>query len=132
MIHAPARSPNHHVNQIEPACGHGANPPKHKLATPTVGLTGVLIADMEQTVDGGLTTLFSLGYVEPEHKSYTVAYIISGAVLATGITLFIIASKNKKKAGLATAFLDMEKATTIQRAMVVKKSFPTIGIKLQL
>ena len=97
-----------------------------------VGLFGVLIADGAQRVDGGLTTFFSLGSVEPEYKSYTVGYIISGVVLATGITLFITSSKNKKKARLATAFLDMETAPNIQRAMVVKKSFPTIGIKLQL
>jgi hypothetical protein len=97
-----------------------------------VGLSAVFVADLAQSVDGGLTTVFSLGYVEPEYKSYTVPYIISAAVLASGITLFVASSKNRKKANLATAFLQMETAPTIHQAMVVKQSFPVLGIKIRL
>src|SRR6266550_666595 len=39
---APTASPSHHVNQMRPYSGHGANPAHDKLVTPTVALIAVL------------------------------------------------------------------------------------------
>jgi cytochrome bd-type quinol oxidase subunit 2 len=98
----------------------------------TAGLIITTIADAGQSVNGGLTTLFSLGTVEPEYKSYTVPYLLSAACVISGIYLFIASSKNKKKAKAATVFINMEKAPVLQQAMIRNQSFPALVLKISL
>lgn len=84
----------------------------------TACLIVTTVADAGQSVNGGLTTLFSPGTVEPEYKSYTVPYLLSAACAISGIYLFIASSKNKKKAKAATIFINMEMALVLQQAMI--------------
>ena len=66
----------------------------------TACLIVTTVADAGQSVNGGLTTLFSLGIVEPEYKSYTVPYLLSAACAISGIYLFIyllLLPKTRKK-----------------------------------
>jgi hypothetical protein len=96
-----------------------------------VGLVMTMNADVGQSLRGGLTTLFTLGMVEPEYKSYTVPYLLSAAALGTGIGFFIASSKSKKKAReiALSAFFKVERAPMIQPAGLAFSSFPSIALK---
>jgi len=98
----------------------------------TAGLIVTTVADAGQAVGGGLTTLFSLGTVEPEYKSYTVPYLLNAACVISGIYLFIASSKNKKKAKAASVFINMEKAPVLQQTVFSNQSFPVLGLKISL
>jgi hypothetical protein len=98
----------------------------------TLGLAVTAGVDAAQTVGGEFTTLLSLGTVEPEHKSYTVPYLLSAACIASGVCLFIGASKNKKKATDAAVFIGVENAPVIRGTVVITRSFPSVGIKMSL
>jgi hypothetical protein len=54
-----------------------------------IGLVITMNANVAHSLNGGLTTPFSLGMVEPEYKSYTVPYLLIVAALSTGIWFFI-------------------------------------------
>ncbi len=96
----------------------------------TAGLIATLGADASQAIGGGLTTVFSLGTVEPEYKSYTVHYLLSAAAIIGGITLFTASSKNKRKAKTLIAFINMETAPVIQQNKISSQSFPVMGLKV--
>jgi len=98
----------------------------------TAGLIVTLAADASQAVGGGLITVFSLGTVEPEYKSYTVPYLLSAACVVSGVYLFVASSKNKKKAKRASVFINMEKATVLQGMAISNQSFPALGVKISL
>ncbi len=98
----------------------------------TAGLIATLGADASQAIGGGLTTIFSLGTVEPEYKSYTAQYLLSAAVVIGGITLFTAASKNKKRAKALIVFTNMEKMPAIQKNKISSQSFPVAGLKISL
>jgi hypothetical protein len=100
--------------------------------TGTMGLVVTAAADATQEVGDAFVTVLSFGTVEPEHKSYTVPYLLSTVVMASGIYLFIASSKNKQKARNATVVIDMEKADILQGTVFVSRSFPTVGIKIRL
>jgi len=58
---------------------------------------------------------------------------IVGVVVASGsIPLFIVSSKNKKKAKAASVYIDMESAPVLQGAVFNKHSFPTVGVRIHL
>lgn len=98
----------------------------------TAGLFITLSADMSQAVGGGLTTVFSLGTVEPEYKSYTVPYILSGAAIVGGVTLFLAAAKNKDRARAATTYLKMERTEQVQQGKLTRQAFPAVGVRMGL
>ena len=98
----------------------------------TAGLIVTTVADAGQSVNGGLTTFFSLGTVEPEYKSYTVPYLLSAACVISGIYLFVASSKNKKKARAASAFINMERAPVLQAAVIHNQFFPVAGVRISL
>jgi hypothetical protein len=99
----------------------------------TAGLLVTLVADAGQATAGGLTTVFSLGTVEPTYKSYNVPYLLSGAAVVGGITLFVMAGKNKRKARAASVLINMEKAPVArQQPLVRSQLFPAVGLKLSL
>jgi hypothetical protein len=98
----------------------------------TAGLIVTSIADASQALSGGFTTVFSLGTVEPEYKSYTVPYLLSAACVISGIYLFVASSKNKKKAKAATVFINMEKTPVLQQTIISNQSFPAVGVRISL
>jgi hypothetical protein len=101
-------------------------------ATGTTGLLVTLALDAGQTTTGVLTTVFSGGLVEPEYKSYTVPYLLSGACVISGIYLFIASSKNKKKAKAASVYMDMENSQILRGTVFNNLSFPAVGVKIHL
>jgi len=98
----------------------------------TAGLLVTLAADATQVTAGAFTTLFSLGYVEPEYKSYTVPYLISAACVVTGVWLFIASSHNRKKAKAASVFINLEHAPVLQGTVFNNQLFPAVGVKIHL
>lgn len=100
--------------------------------TGATGLIVTTVVDAGQAVNGGLTTLFSLGTVEPEYKSYTVPYLLSAACAIGGVYLFIASSKNKKKANTSSAFFRMEKIPVYQQTVFSNQSVPSLALKISL
>ena len=99
-----------------------------------VGLLGTLVVDMSQVAEGLVITIGTLGMVEPKYKSYTVPYLLSTASLLGGVTLFIAASKNKKKAAhLATLpYLKTERASVLQRTGIGTQRYPAVAVRVCL
>jgi len=100
--------------------------------TGTAGLLFTLAADAAQVTAGAFTTLFSLGEVEPEYKSYAVPYLISAACVVSGVWLFIGSSHNRKKAKAASVFIDIEHAPVLQGTVFNNQLFPAVGVKIHL
>lgn len=98
----------------------------------TIGFIVTLAADADQRVNGGFVGVLSNGSVQPEYKSYTAAYVISGAVVAGGVYLLFASAKNKNKAKAASVFIDMEKARVLQGTVFSYQSFPVIGVRIPL
>ena len=98
----------------------------------TMGLMATLAVDATQEVGGAFVTLLSLGTVEPEKKSYTVPYLLSTAVIVSGIYFFIASSENKKKARAASVFIDTENMHLLRGTVFVRQSFPAVGVKIHL
>ena len=100
----------------------------------TVGLMTTLGADMGQAIGGGLTTIVSLGTVEPEYKSYTGYYLLSAACIGAGIGYFVAASKNKKRAAAlnVTTYFKIEKAQMAYGTSFNNQYYPAAAIRIQL
>jgi hypothetical protein len=98
----------------------------------TIGFIVTLAADADQRVNGGFVAVLSNGSVQPEYKSYTAAYVISGAVVAGGVYLLFASAKNKNKAKAASVFIDMEKALVLQGTVFSYQSFPVVGVRIPL
>ena len=95
------------------------------------GLIVTMSVDMGQTTSEALTTIFSGGTVEEEHKSLAVPYLLSAASVISGTYLFFASSKNRKKAK-ASVTLNMEKAPVIQGTVFSNQSFPALGVRIGL
>ncbi|MBD0280438.1 MAG: hypothetical protein ICV51_14335 [Flavisolibacter sp.] len=100
----------------------------------TVGLLVTMMSDAAQAVGGGLTTVFSLGTVEPEYKSYTAYYLLSAAGVGAGIGFFIAAGKNKRKAMAmdASTYLKMERAPVVQSGSIRNQPYPSVAVRMTL
>jgi Ni/Fe-hydrogenase subunit HybB-like protein len=100
----------------------------------TVGLLGTFMADLNQSVAGGLTTVFSLGTVEPEYKSLTVPYLLSAASIAGGVSLFVAASKNRKRAMAEgpISYLRLERGSVIKSTGFTTQAFPAVAVRFPL
>jgi hypothetical protein len=98
----------------------------------TIGLIVTLAEDASQDVAGVFTVVLSNATVKPEHKSYTAAYVISGAAVAGGVYLLSASAKNRKKAKAASVFIDMEKAPMLQGTKFSYESFPVVGVRIRL
>jgi hypothetical protein len=98
----------------------------------TIGFIVTLAEDASQMVAGGFTAVLSNGTVQPEHKSYTAAYVISGAAVAGGVYLLFASAKNKNRAKTASVFIDMEKARVLQGTKFSYQSFPVVGVRIPL
>ena len=99
----------------------------------TAGLLVTLVADAGQATAGAVTTVFSGGTVEPTYTSLTVPYLLSGAAVASGITLFVLAGKNKRKARAASVLINMEKGPIArQQPLLRSQLFPAVWLKLSL
>ncbi len=85
--------------------------------------------DGGQVVGGAFTDIVSLGSVQPEYKSYTAYYVLSGAVVAGGVYLLFASASNKRKAKAASVFIDMEKAKVLQVMFLVINRFQWWGLK---
>ncbi len=88
--------------------------------------------DGGQVVGGAFTDIVSLGSVQPEYKSYTAYYVLSGAVVAGGVYLLFASASNKRKAKAASVFMNMEKAKILQGTVFSYQSFPVVGLKIPL
>jgi FtsH-binding integral membrane protein len=69
---------------------------------------------------------------EVEQASYTTAFVIGGACIASGIVLFIASSQNKKKANAASVFFDIKKAPMLQQIVIRNQPFPALGVRISL
>jgi len=98
----------------------------------TVGLFITLAEDGKQGIEGGMTEFFSAGYVQPEYKNYTGYYILSSAVIVSGVYLLFKGAKNKNKAKAATVFVDVEKAHVLQGTAFRDQMFPVVGLRIRL
>ncbi|MCU7548188.1 hypothetical protein OCK74_03640 [Chitinophagaceae bacterium LB-8] len=98
----------------------------------TIGLITTMTIDAGQAVEGGLTTLFSLGYVEPEYHSYTVPYLLSAACVVGGITYFISASKNKRRARSVSTDLKMGNIPVLHPFSIAKRYYPSVSLQVAL
>jgi hypothetical protein len=96
------------------------------------GLLGTAIADAGQRTGGVIVTLISLGTYEPENKSYTGAYIVSGAFFISGLYLYTAAAKNKRKWKAASITMGMERTEMLKYNVFCKQSFPTVGLKIKI
>ena len=97
----------------------------------TATLLFVAIVDATQEVGGVLVNTFSLGTIpRPENKSYATGYAIGTALLAGGITLFAISSKNKKKA----TNLSLQNQVSIRsfKGKLVNADIPSLTLKINL
>jgi hypothetical protein len=98
----------------------------------TIGFVVTLAVEADQGLNAGLVGIFSNGSVQPEHKSYTAAYVISGAAVAGGVYLLFASAKNKNKAKAASVFIYMEKAPVLQGTVYSYQSFPVVGVRIRL
>ena len=96
------------------------------------GLIVTMSVDMGQTTSEALTTIFSGGTVEEEHKSLAVPYLLSAASVISGTYLFFASSKNRKKARAASVSINMEKAPVIQGTVFSNQSFPALSVRIGL
>jgi len=99
----------------------------------TAGLLVTLVADAGQATGDAFATVVSGGTVEPTYTSYSVPYLLSGAAVASGVTLFVLAGKDRRKARAASVLINMEKTGVArQQLMVRNQMFPAVGVKLSL
>lgn len=100
----------------------------------TAGLVTTLGADMGQAVGDGFVTIFTLGTVEPEYKSYTGYYLVSAACIGAGIAYFVAASKNKRKAAAlnTTTYFKMEKAYMVYGGAFHNQYYPAVAVSIHL
>jgi len=100
----------------------------------TAGLLVTLTADAAQATEGFMTSVLSLGYVEPTYKSLTVPYLLSAAGVLSGVTLFIVASKTRKKAEqlVSLPYLKTERAWVLQRAGMGTRTFTAVAVRIPL
>src|SRR5688572_15357169 len=63
---------------------------------------------------------------------YTYRYVASAGCIIGSAILFKAASKNKKKAASASAFLKMEKMPVLQGAAFKNSSYPCVGVGVKL
>ena len=98
----------------------------------TTGLLVTLIADAGQAVGGAFVTIASVGYVEPEYKSYTAYYLISTAAIAGGVVYFIRAGKNKQRARALQTTLKMETAPRLQSNGIGQQTYPSLSLSVRL
>ena len=64
--------------------------------------------------------------------SYGLSLGIGTASLAGSIILFVASGRNKRKAGTASAFIDMEQVPVFQGTFFTRRSFPVIGVKIKI
>ena len=65
-----------------------------------------------------------------EKKSSTGLYILSGAMLAGGITLFIASSKNKRKGITTSAGIETEKLPALTANGKSGQSYPAVAMRI--
>lgn len=98
----------------------------------TAGLVTTLVTDANQSVGGMFTTVFSLGTVEPEYKSYTGYYIAGAAAVTGGIIYLITAGKNKQKAAALQTTFKMETAPVLHTRGIKKSAYPSLSFAVTL
>ena len=77
---------------------------------------------------------------DPYAELSELTFFTAGEVIATigalsaggSIPLFIVSSRNKKKAKAASAFIEMKKAHVLQGTVFSNQSFPAVGVKIHL
>ena len=94
-------------------------------------VTSVVIPRGELTYDGICIGAFcSDKYKNDGIKS---AFFIAGSISAlSSIPFFIASSKNKKRAKVASVFINMERAPVLQATEIKNQSFPALGLRISL
>jgi hypothetical protein len=96
------------------------------------GLLGTALADLGESVRADATTVFTLGFVQPEPKrSYTVPYLISLGVGLASIPFFTAAARNKQLANNVTSIIKLEKAELVANGNTSSVQFAAVGIKVK-
>jgi hypothetical protein len=93
----------------------------------TVFTIGLAIEMSEVTTD----IAYALTFQEREHRSTGTTLLIAGGVtMLSSMPFFLASSRNRKR--VATAFHKMESQTTLKDHLLVKTSFPAVGIRVSL
>lgn len=95
-------------------------------------VTGAGVTTIAVTVLSEFASLYQIQDWEVEKTSTTGYYVFGFACVATGITLFVASSKNKKKSNAASVFIDIEKTQVLQLSGIRNQSIPAIGVRISL
>jgi hypothetical protein len=67
-----------------------------------------------------------------DNATSTGFYVLSATLMATGITFFVLAKQNRKRARIATAFFKMEKSQYQQSASIRSVRYPSAGVRFSV
>jgi uncharacterized membrane protein HdeD (DUF308 family) len=95
--------------------------------TTSVGVTTIVAGLLSE-----VAAIYHVQDGEAEISSTATYYMLGTAWIATGVTLFVASSRNKKKASAASVFIDMGKAPVLQLAGTRSYSIPVLGLRLSL
>ena len=100
------------------------------FGTGTVLASVGLAIGLKEATDALIGILF---LQQPKSSNGGEALFYSGlATMAGSIPLFIASSKNKKRARAVSASFKMENRSTIHQSALVRTSFPSLSLKLNL
>ena len=102
--------------------GHPAYKTQKALGWVCIGLG---LGIFTSAVAHDLNNLFST------EQSSTGWYVVSGALVGTGVSLVIIGSKNKRRAK-AMGFIDMENGMVLHGPVIEQRLFPAAGLRFEL
>jgi hypothetical protein len=80
----------------------------------------------------GVTTLTIAAVGDLDLDALGTVVVVGGAATIASIPLFMASGKNKRRAMKASAFIEMKKATIIERQAFVQTSYPAIAFKINL
>lgn len=98
----------------------------------TAGLITTLMLDVNQTTGGIFVTMFTLGTVEPQYKSYTAYYLLSAAAVTGGIIYFIAAKKSRQKAAALQTAFKIDTAPVLHHGGIQKQPYPALSLNIPL
>lgn len=100
----------------------------------TVGLIGTFIADLGQAVSRSMVSVISRGTREPEYKSLAAPYLLSTAGIISGVSFFIAASKNKRRAAAMgpVTYIKLEQGSVLNPSSIGTQRFAAVALSLPL
>jgi hypothetical protein len=77
-------------------------------------------------------TIITTGHEDKSFVAGEVLFYTGFAAMLGSIPLFIISSRNKRKANISSAFLKMETIPVMQQTGFVSRRYPAISIKISI